>query len=234
MTRAEFLSEILLQYSIVKVFSKKNNAEVLQLRHKALNKDLIFRSYISHVAAYQKLKTVQHENLPILYDVIDLDDGQAVLEEYIEGITVADILEERKYTYRVAKKVINSVCQALTVLHEMNIVHRDIKPENIIITKNGCVKLIDFNAARIHTTEKQTDTVPLGTIGYAPPEQFGISQSDEKSDIYSIGVLLNVMITGTHPSKKLCKGKAGKVVLKCTQIDPNSRFMNVRKLIDAL
>lgn len=231
MTRAEYLSQIFGVYDVVKVLSKKNDGEILQVRHKTKNKDLVVRSYSKQVTAYQKLKAITHPNIPLVFDALNLDDGQIVLEEFIDGLTVAEVLEQGSYTYHGAKKIILAVCDALLVLRDMDIVHRDIKPENIIVTRSGDVKLIDFNAARIHKNEKQKDTVVLGTVGYAPPEQFGISQSNEKSDIYSLGVLLNVMLTGTHPSKQLARGKAGKIVLKCTQIDPNHRFDNIESLI---
>ncbi len=231
MKRAEFLKEILTQCDVVKILSKKNGAEILQVRHKTQNKDLVVRSYSTPVLAYQKLKSITHKNIPTVFDAINIEDGQIVLEEFINGMTVAEVLQQGKYTYHGAKKVIEGVAQALIALRDMDIVHRDIKPENIIVTRGGAVKLIDFNAARIHTSEKQKDTVVLGTIGYAPPEQFGISQSDQKSDIYSLGVLLNVMLTLTHPSKRLARGKAGRIVLKCTQIDPNHRFQSIENLI---
>ncbi len=234
MNRSEYIKSVYDNYDLINVLSRKNNCEILRLRNKLLDKDIVLRSYPSPIDAYERLKTITHSNIPIIYDTVNLDDGQIVIEEFINGITVAEILKEGKYTYHGAKKVIEAVCNALIALHNMNIVHRDIKPENIIITNHSRVKLLDFNASRIHTPEKKTDTVVLGTIGYAPPEQFGISQSDEKSDIYSVGVLLNVMLTGLHPSKKLAGGKAGKIVLKCTQIDPESRFQNVEKLIKAL
>ncbi|MBE6809530.1 MAG: serine/threonine protein kinase [Ruminococcaceae bacterium] len=231
MTRAEYLAEILTQYDVVRVLSNKNDAEILRIRHKKFNRDIVLRSYLKPVLAYKKLKSITHRNIPTVYDTLNFDDGQIVLEEFIDGITVAEVLEQGKYTYHGAKKIILAVCDALLVLRDMDIVHRDIKPENIMVTRSGDVQLIDFNAARIHKNEKQKDTVILGTIGYAPPEQYGISQSDEKSDIYSLGVLLNVMLTGTHPSRQLARGKAGKIVLKCTQIDPNHRFDNIESLI---
>ena len=234
MNRAEYMKTIYESYDLVTVLSNKNGSEILRLRHKTLKKDLVVRNYSSAIKSYQKLKAISHQNIPIVYDVINLDDGQVVLEEFVNGLTVAQTLEAGKYSYHDAKKVVKSICNALIVLHSMDIVHRDIKPENVIVTSDGTIKLLDFNASRTYTAEKKADTVVLGTIGYAPPEQFGISQSDEKSDIYSVGVLLNVMLTGTHPSKKLAKGKAGKIVLKCTQIDPNSRFATAEKLIEAL
>lgn len=234
MTRENYLKLILTQYEVVKVLSRKNDFEVLQLRHKTQNKDIVVRNYPNTVVAYQKLKDITHHNIPIVFDVVNLDDGQVVLEEFIDGISVADVLEQGKYTYHGAKKIIEGIAFALLALHDMGIVHRDIKPENIMVTPKGEVKLIDFNAARMYQNKKQKDTVVLGTIGYAPPEQYGVSQSNEKSDIYSLGVLLNVMLTGVHPSKKLARGKAGKIVLKCTQIDPNHRYQNIENLVSKL
>lgn len=234
MKKAEYLAEIMDDYDLVRVLSKKNGAEVLHLRHKKLSKNLVLRNYDKTIAAYSEIKDYKAENLPIIYDAIEFEDGQIVLEEFINGITVSQILETKKYSYKAAKKVILPVCRGLQVLHSKNIIHRDVKPENVIIQNDGRVVLVDFNASRIYAADKNADTVALGTLGYAPPEQFGISQSDEKSDIYAVGVLLNVMLTSKHPSETLAKGKAGKIVLKCTQIDPKSRFKTVEKLMEAL
>ena len=234
MKKSEYVTEIMQQYDLVNVLSRKEGSEVLRLRHKTLERDIVLRVYNEGCNAYEALKSIKHENLPIIYDALNFDDGQIIFEEFVDGITVAQILEDDKYNYHSAKEVIKAVCNALVTLHGMYIIHRDIKPENIMINTKGEVKLLDFNASRIHSIDKQTDTVVLGTIGYASPDQFGISQSDEKSDIYAVGVLLNVMLTGKHPSEALAKGKAGKIVLKCTQIDPKSRFKSVKKLVDAL
>lgn len=234
MTRVQFIEEIRKEYDIISVLSRKNGGEVLHLRHRFIRRDIVLRCYETRVMAYDFLKNVNHPNIPIVYDSIVLQDGQAVFEEFIDGITVDDILTNGNYTYRGAKKIISEVCAALEFLHQNNFVHRDIKPQNILISETGEVKLIDFNASRSYGGFKKTDTKVLGTVGYAPPEQQGIAESDDKADIYALGVLLNVMLTGRHPSELLAKGKAGKIVLKCTQIDPNSRFLSVEKLIEAL
>ncbi len=234
MKKAEYLAEIMPEYDLVRVLSHKNGAEVLHLRHKTLSRDLVLRNYETPIAAYFDLKDYKADNLPIIYDAIEFEDGQIVLEEFIDGINFSQMLETEKISYKIARKIILPVCRALRVLHSKNIIHRDVKPENVIITNDGRVVLVDFNASRIYAPDKNTDTVVLGTVGYASPEQFGISQSDEKSDIYAVGVLLNVMLTGKHPSEVLAEGKAGKIVLKCTQIDPKSRFKSVEKLIEAL
>ena len=234
MNCSEFTASISESYKTIKVLSNKNGAEVTQLRNLQNGKDIILKKYSSAVPAYDILKNLKHNNLPEIYDSFVLDDGQIVLEEYIDGITVADVLESGRYTYRGARQVLYGVCSAVTALHRYDIIHRDIKPENVMIDNEGTVKLIDLNASRRTDPQKEKDTVALGTIGYASPEQLGISQSDEKTDIYAIGVLLNVMLTGEHPSKKLARGKAGSIVLKCTQIDPKHRFRSVEKLLKAL
>lgn len=203
----------------------------MRMRHRSLEKDVIVKRYTAVIPAYEKLKAVRHENLPEVLDSVICQDGHVVLEEYIDGISVADVAG--RYTYKGAKTVIMGVCKAVQSLHGLKIIHRDIKPENVMISHDGTVKLIDLNASR---SPKGTgkDTVMLGTIGYASPEQLGVSESDERSDIYAIGVLLNVMLTGEHPSKRLAKGRAGKIVQRCTMIAPDSRFSTAKQLMQSL
>ncbi len=203
------------------------------LRHKKINKDIVLHSFPEIIPAYELLCEITHENLPVIYDAVNLEDGQIVLEEFIDGITVADILETGKYRYIGAKRVIVSVCNALDVLHKRGIIHRDIKLENIIIDKNGRVVLIDFNTSR-KLNNANKDTVIMGTVGYASPEQLGVTQSDPRTDIYALGVLLNVMLTGKHPCEQLAKGKASRIINKCTHINPEQRFQTVEDLIKVL
>lgn len=233
MTRDEYLTKLFDAYSLVSVLSDKNECKVLRVRNKNTNSDMVVRSFPAIIPAYNELYNIQFKNLPIIYDAVELDDGQIVLEEFIEGITIAEVMESGSYHYLGARKIIRSVCYALKVLHERNLVHRDVKPENVIIDKNGRVVLIDFNAARkISATTK--DTVIMGTVGYASPEQLGLSQSDSRTDIYAVGVLLNVMLTGKHPSEKLANGKAGRIVRKCTNINSDERYQTVEKLAKQL
>ena len=234
MTREEYKKDLLRVFSVVSVLSKKENKEILRLRHRELQKDIVLRSYAYRVPAYAFLRGYAHENIPLVYDVFDADDGQAVLEEYVDGVTVDGILKTGKYKYRGAKTVVYQICSALAFLHDNGFVHRDIKPGNLIVTNSGVCKLIDFDVARTVDGNKTADTNALGTVGYAPPEQYGITQSDGRSDVYALGVLLNVMMTGCHPSERLAPGKAGRIVLKCTQIAPEKRFSGVSALQSAL
>lgn len=234
MTCDEYMDALGDDYKTVKLLSKKNGATVIKMRNTRLGRDMILKKYEVPVPAYNSLKHIRHDNLPEIYDSIILSDGQIVLEEYIDGITVAEVLESGRYTYHGAKEVLSGVCSAAMTLHSLGYIHRDIKPENIIITTDGRVKLIDLNAARRLDSEKTKDTVVLGTIGYAAPEQLGISATDERADIYSIGILLNVMLTGEHPGKLLAKGRARSIILKCTATAPEARYSTVEKLMRAL
>lgn len=229
----EFINSLKADYDIIRVLSNKNESLILLLKHKNLKNYLVLRKYITPVPIYNYLKQISYVGLPMVYDTYYFQDGQIVLEQYIDGTTIADELENRLYTFKEAKKIIIQLCYTLSILHKKGIVHRDIKPENVIIDKYGNVKLIDFNASRIYNLNNVKDTVQIGTIGYAPPEQFGIAQTDARTDIYAIGVLLNIMLTGNHPSKQITsKGKG--IVTKCTQINPDLRFQTVDELISKL
>ena len=94
--------------------------------------------------------------------------------------------------------------------------------------------MIDFDAARLHKPEHEADTQILGTTGFAAPEQYGLSQSDIRTDIYSLGILINVMLTGEHPSKCLAEGRLGRIVERCTRVNPQKRYKNVLRLMEAL
>ena len=125
------------------------------------------------------------------------------------------------------------MCDALTALHDRGIIHRDVKPENVIVEKSGRVVLIDFNASRIKS-DASKDTVIMGTIGYASPEQLGLAKTDARTDIYAVGVLYNVMLTGMHPSVTIASGRAGRIVRKCTAVNPNERYQSAAELWSAL
>ncbi|MBQ1272933.1 MAG: serine/threonine protein kinase [Clostridia bacterium] len=233
MTREEYLQKFFEVYQLVSVLSDRNEGSVFRVRHKERKQDLVLRSLPSPVSAYEELCGVCCENLPFIYESILLDDGQIVLEEYINGITLADMMETVRYNYRSTKKILLKLCNALTVLHERNIVHRDIKPENILLKKDGSVVLIDFSIARKKNT-KNHDTTVMGTMGYASPEQLGITQSDNRTDIYAMGVLMNIMLTGKHPSVFSAKGRVKYIIRECTHIDPSARYQSAKQLAAAL
>lgn len=233
MTREAYIKNLLSSYCLVAVLSEKNDCKVLHLRNKITSQDLVLRSFPKHLDAYEVLCSIRCNNLPEIYDALDMSDGQIVLEEYIDGITVAQVMETGKYRYWGAKKVLAGVCEAMRILHGHGVIHRDIKPENVIIDKNGRVVLIDFNASRKESAAGK-DTVIMGTVGYASPEQLGLSQSDARTDIYAAGVLLNVMLTGRHPTETFARSYAGWIVRKCTALNPNDRYQSADALRSVL
>ncbi len=233
MTRDEYLTEFQVTYQPVTVLVNKEDHAIYRFRHRTLGRDIVLRSYRTPLPVYEALTEIRSPYLPEVYDAIALDDGMIVLEEFISGITVAESITAEKCTPDTAFGIVKNVCYALSALHAINIVHRDIKPENIILDDHGRVVLIDFNAAR-RISIKSKDTAVLGTVGYASPEQFGLAQSDMRTDIYAAGILLNVLLTGTHPSERLATGRAERIIRKCTQINPDDRYQTAKKLAAAL
>lgn len=138
----------------------------------------------------------------------------------MQGDTLSEILEGGLLTIAESKQIARQLCSALWVFHSMGMVHRDVKPDNVIIRGKEAV-LIDFDASRIYKSTIQEDTQILGTTGFAAPEQYGLSQSDGRADIYALGVLLNIMLTGEHPSRKLAGGRMGRIVQRCTMVNPS-------------
>ena len=233
MTRQDYLDKLFCTYRLIRTLSEKNGCQTLQVRHKTLERDMVVHSLPRSLPIYELLCRIRADGLPEIYDTRNCADGQLVLEEYIDGLTAAQVMETGRYTYAGAKRVIRSLCGAVDILHRNGFVHRDIKPENILISATGRVTLIDFNAVRRILPEGR-DTEILGTVGYASPEQLGIRQSDTRTDIYAIGILLNVLLTGKHPSEQTAGGRAGRIVRRCTRIHPDDRFQTVRQLASRL
>lgn len=221
------------EYDTLKELKTSERGCVSVVRHRQSGTRYLFRQYEGSGEVYQKLLTVSCPNLPKIYEVGECEGKTAVLEEYIQGDTLAFLLEGDLLTVKEAKRIMMQLCSALWVLHSMGAVHRDIKPENVIVRGDEAV-LIDFDASRIFKNESENDTQILGTTGYAAPEQYGISQSDERADIFALGVLLNIMLTGKHPSKELAAGRMGRIVQKCTMTNPKKRYKNVLYLMEAL
>ena len=203
------------------------------LRHNDTGRRFVFRTFTGHSDVYQKLLNVDCPNLPQVLEVAEEDGKTVVLEEYIHGDNLAWLLEEVLLTPKEAREIIRQLCGAVGVLHSIGAVHRDIKPDNVILRGDTAV-LIDFDASRVHKPEVAADTQVLGTTGFAAPEQYGIAQTDARADIYALGVLINIMITGEHPSRRMVKGRLGKVVEKCTMTNPDKRYPSVRHLMEAL
>ena len=227
------LSSIETDYETVKTIKHSERGSVSLLQNKQNGTRFIFRHYRGNGEVYRKLVGISCPNLPQIMETAERDGMVAVLEEYIQGDSLAYLLEGALFSHAEARKITMQLCNALWVLHQLGAVHRDIKPENVIIRGSEAI-LIDFDASRIFKSDTNQDTQILGTTGYAAPEQYEITQTDERADIYSLGVLLNIMLTGKHPSKELASGRLGRIVQKCTMVNPEKRYKSVLYLMEAL
>lgn len=228
-----FLEAVTTEYDTLHVLKRSPRGTVSVVRHKKSGTRYVFRRYSGSGEVYRRLLPVLCPHLPQIMEAAEQDGQTAVLEEYVQGDTLAEPLMGARLTEREARQVTMQLCQALHVLHSMGAVHRDVKPENVILRGSDAV-LIDFDAARIYKDESESDTQVLGTTGFAAPEQYGIFQSDERADIFSLGVLLNIMLTGKHPSREMAAGKMGRIVRKCTMTAPEQRYQSARALMEVL
>ncbi len=149
----------------------------------------------------QAAASLTHPNIVQIYDVGRDNNRYFIVMEYVEGITLKEYIEERgKLEWREAINISIQICSALSKAHSRHIIHRDIKPHNIIMNSDGVPKVADFGIARSVSSETATmkiDTV--GSVHYSSPEQVRGGYTDEKSDIYSIGVTIFEMVTGKLP-----------------------------------
>lgn len=211
------------------------------------NRELVKQSLMVEINLLKKLK---HKGLPSIVDIIDQQDNYLIVMDYIEGITLENILQEEGVQPQ--EKVVNwaiQLCDVLQYLHTRKpaIIYRDMKPSNIMLRSDGSVVLIDFGTAREFKERHVEDTTCLGTQGYAAPEQFGgMGQTDERTDIYSLGATMYRLVTGHNPSEppyemypithwnpRLSTGLEG-IIAKCTSKNPKSRYQSVQEVRYAL
>lgn len=198
---------------------------------------LYVRKYvnISLRDVYLELKKINNDHIPQIHKVIEETNLSGknvcvIFEEFVSGITFEQLRNQKKMLESEVLDYIIQLCQALSCIHQMGIIHRDIKPSNIILNSDGIVKLIDFGIARVLKPRVKEDTLLLGTRGYAAPEQYGFGQSEEYTDIYAVGVLMNVLLVGQLPADQRYQGSSKGIIEKCIHINPRERFQNVEEL----
>ena len=189
---------------------------------------------------YQALMGVQHPNVAQVYDCICENGNTYIIEEYIPGKTLAEILAEKgTFSEKETAEIMAELCSGLDELHrqEPPIIHNDIKTSNIMIKEDGNVILFDFDISRIYKEGSYKNTKLMGTYEYAAPEHYGFGQSDPRTDIYSLGVTMHEMLTGVGLDQKhkvTYQGPLAKIIEKCVKIDSQKRYASAALLKSAL
>lgn len=233
------MEDIKIQYTLsiyeeISRINENKKSSVILVRNIQNNKIYIKKTLTQYnIETFKVIKKIKSIHIPKIYEILEKDNKLIVIEEFINGFTLKELLDKyRKIKESLVIDYILQLCDAVEEIHNCNpiVIHRDIKPENIIITNDGVLKLIDFDVSRVYKINENRDTEILGTLEYAAPEQFGFRQTDERTDIYSIGILINVLLTGQVPRIEKCEGELQRIVEKCIEIDPKERYENIYML----
>ncbi len=200
---------------------------------------------------------LMHPNIVNVYDVGEENDIHYIVMELVEGITLKKYIEKKaRLTYKEAVSIAIQVSLGIEAAHGNRIIHRDIKPQNIIISRDGKVKVTDFGIAKAATSNTITSNV-MGSVHYTSPEQARGGYSDEKSDIYSLGISMFEMLTGRvpfngettvaiaikHIQEQMPSPReyvpeipqcVESIIYKCTEKSPDRRYQNMQEVIKDL
>ena len=181
------------------------------------------------------LRRLSGPGLPAFAAVYENDLMRCTLREYIPGRTLDRVAAEGMSEAQV-REIGLGLCAVLRRLHSQDppVIHRDIKPQNVVLADTGEVFLIDFGISRRYDSAAGEDTVFAGTRGFAAPEQYGFAQTDCRSDIFSLGVLLCWLMTGQTQLGEASAGGLERCIRRCTAFDPKDRYQSVDAVAAAL
>ncbi|WP_048717655.1 serine/threonine-protein kinase [Bacillus sp. 522_BSPC] len=244
------------KYSILSILGKGGMGTVYKAQNiklgtlwaiKQVNKNL--NQSIDLLAEPNIMKKLNHPSLPRIFDIIENEHYLYIVLDYVEGVSLD---KELKALGRIPERDVvewaKQICEVYIYLHEYRpnpIIYRDMKPSNLMRVPDGSIKVIDFGIAREYKEESSTDTQKLGTDGYAAPEQRGKAQTDERSDIYSLGVTLYHLVTGLGPADifefkpirqinpSFSEGLE-EILIKTLRPNPNDRYQSAKELLSDL
>lgn len=205
-------------------------------------------------AEAQSAAGLEHPNIVNIYDVGSENGLYYIVMEYVEGITLKTYIEKKgQLSFKESASIAIQVARGIEAAHNKNIIHRDIKPQNIIISTDGKVKVTDFGIAKATSSNTISSDV-MGSVHYASPEQARNGFVDGRSDIYSLGIVMFEMVTGRvpfdgdttvavalqHLQEEIARPSIyapdlpisfEKIILKCTQKTPDSRYQTIEELL---
>lgn len=241
-------------YRIIKKINQGGMSEIFLAEQIRTKKQLVVKSVsknqgikLDFLAEADILIHLDHDMLPKIYDIFDETDNVYIVEDYVEGVALDVWLKSQgRAPENVAYYWFTELCRVLQYLHgnqPFPIIYRDMKPSNVMLQPDGRLKLIDFGIAREYKSGNTDDTTYIGTRGYAAPEQFGKSQSDARTDIYSLGITMYHILTGRGPNEEPFCGKPLRemdpsisvgmdyIVARCIRPDKNERYQSVEELL---
>jgi len=235
------------EYEIVSCLKYKEQKQVYLLCRKGTGKRTILKygaGMYRDILREEKnhLLQLEGDGFPKVLFWEEQADGCFLMREYVEGDTLEELIErEEGFGRQEALEATLQVCTLLERMHKQNppVICRDIKPQNVVRTSQGNFVLIDLDTAREYKEGVEEDTVFMGTRGAASPEQFGFQQTDERTDVYGIGMLLLCLLTGSYKKEALRNqpGRLAKLVETCTEFNPKDRYAavgDVKKYIKRL
>ncbi len=247
------------KYKILNMIGKGGMSVVYLAIHEKVNKTWAIKEIVKSdykdfdvdKKEIAMMKRLNHPHLPSIVDVIEAENSLLIVMDYIEGRSLDDLfVEEGAQPVERVVDWARQLCDVLSYLHSQDppIIYRDMKPANVMLQEDrtrehGTLMLIDFGAAREYKPQNLKDTISLGTRGYAAPEQYREDgQSDARTDIYCLGVMLFQLLTGENPHElrpirdikpELSSGLEA-IILKCTQVKKEDRYQSCAELVYAL
>lgn len=237
-----YSSEFLEKYDQLECLAASHGTETFLVKQKSEERLFVVKCYdkksYSFVHEGNILKNLHHIGLPTFADEFQNDVMVCIVREYVDGQPLNQYIAENNPTRKDMINIGVQLCEILAYLHgqERPVIHRDIKPQNVIVKDDGQIVLIDFGISRVYNSEAEADTQFLGTREYAPPEQYGFSQTDCRTDIYSFGILLRFMLTGSakeNPNIHVYK-PLERIIRKCAAFSPKDRFNHAMLVKKAL
>jgi len=242
---SRYPEDFLNSYEAIECLGYNEQGETLLVKDRNTGTYYIAKCYeqkmlLSQTVESDLLKNLKCIGLPVYIGEYQNETMHCFIREYIEGNTLDLVIQERRFTLNQIISIGIKLCNILSYLHNHKppIIHRDIKPQNIIFDNDEKVYLIDFGISRLYKEETKNDTKYFGTLGFAPPEQFGFSQTDCRADIFSLGVVLCWLFTGDTDTKMAISRIEDKnlrhIVKTCTAFAPEKRFKSTQKMKLAL
>jgi serine/threonine-protein kinase len=254
------------KYKIIEKLGEGAMGEVYLAEDSELKRKIALKFLISHYTSDPKVlprfkreaqtaAAINHPNIITVYEIGEYNNQYFIAMEYIEGKALDKVLKENKLNFDEILNISCQVCEGLKQAHKKEIIHRDLKPGNIIIGENGWVKILDFGLAKLKTASTLTSaSSTLGTLNYMSPEQVRSADVDNRSDIFSFGIILYEMITNRTPfggeyeasvvysilnenPEPLARYKIGvserlqQIVDKALEKDPETRYQHIDELL---